>query len=109
VIFTNDDGSRNCKCNLHLRHIPIFHSSYGYAYDEGMVKTSRLYGGRLCVVHAGSGTRYMVRYAQDKDQSHVRVVNPTCLNSKLSTAKRERPCFNIVCTTNLNSLDAVVT
>jgi hypothetical protein len=101
---TNDDRSRNYKCSLHLHHIPIFRSSHGYAYDERMAKISRLFGGGLCDVHLGSGTRYMVQYAQDKDQPHDRVLNSTRFNSKLSTAKRERPCFNMLYITNLKQL-----
>ena len=38
----------------------------------------------------------MVQYAQDKNQPHDRVLNPTRFNSKLSAAKRERPCFNML-------------
>jgi hypothetical protein len=109
VNSANDDRSRNCKCSLHLHHIPIFRSSHGYAYDERVAKISRLFGGGLCDVHLGSRTRYMVQYAQDKDQPLDRVLNSTHFNSKLSAAKRERPCFNMLSMTNLNSLDAAVT
>jgi len=86
----NCDGSRNCKCGLHLHYIPIFRPSHGYAFDERMVKASRLYGGGLWDVHVDSRTRYMVRNAPDKDQPHGCVLNPARFNSKLSAAKRER-------------------
>lgn len=86
----NGNGSCHRKCSLRLHHLPIFHSSYGYAHDEGMVKTSRHHGGGLCAVDLGSGTRYMVRYAQDEDQPYDCVDNPTRFNSESSAAKREK-------------------
>jgi hypothetical protein len=109
VNSANNSGSRNGKCYLHFRHIPIFHSGYCYAHDEGVGETSRHDGGILCDVHLDYRTRYMVRYAQDEDQPQQCVDNPTPFNSKLSAAKRERPYFTISGITNFYSLDAVVT